>query len=82
MPKFKVGDYVKVIGNTSGSKYFGRSGYIKEIKSFHNGYNEKYYCLLDIDIKEGGIWETELELISYKEVKVYGIVFFMETIYK
>jgi hypothetical protein len=75
MSKFKIGDYVKVIAKTSGQKYINQIGCIKEIKSYNNGSKIKYYYLLDIDVLNSGIWETDLEF-SKRNVKVYGIVLF------
>mgnify|MGYP001232299739 CR=1 FL=1 len=82
MSKFKVGDIVKVVSNGrsgSGRRYNGKIGKILKI---HNAdydiYNEKGFCSLDIDLRRGGIYLSELELAEKIKPKVFGIVKFLE----
>ena len=86
--KFKIGDKVKVKWarmSTSAALYNGKIGIVlkchsKEVNSDGRG---NYYSL-DIDLRHGGIWEQELELVDRikKEIKVYGIVKFCKEVYR
>jgi len=84
--KFKVGDKVKIRWlrmSISAEQYNGQVGTILRCHSNDRG---NYYSL-DIDLRRGGIWESELELVEArkKEIKIieeYGISKFCKEVYR
>lgn len=65
MSCLKVGDTVKIVGNTSdfAVKNRGKIGVIT-----HIGETADFYAILDFDDKKSGVWLSELIKISDKKI--------------
>lgn len=72
MTKFKVGDKVRIRRN---SEYAHQSNEVGIVGAF----NDKWYHV-DFPHSNNSYQEHDLELVGKKEIKVYGIVKFLEQV--